>query len=231
MEVISILWQFSLISLILSFAVELGLSAGLNNINKKNFAIICGLYGGTLLIIAPFMYLIQELAQYINNYIIILYYLIAVILILVSLSIIKEYKEKGHVNNKYVIKGIIATYPCCILSIILDIVIIAPTIGIKSGMLCIYSLVILIVVMIIAYVTSKFLRISKPPSLIISNYMLLLAEYYIFSALILPNLSTALQKTNGMIIHSSEYIQIFLVVFIILLVLGIILNKKYTILK
>lgn len=231
MNVISILWQLSFISLLLFFAFQIGMSSGLSKLNKKSFVTLCVIYGVGILLLT---WIFSNFTEFINttllDYVNILYFIMAVIMGITSLHIIKKWKANIYDKSNSLKLANIATIPCCIITLTLNIIVIAPKIGFTITKLNIYSVLLLIIIMSIVYLTTKHINSKREYPVILSNYMLIFAEYFIFIGVFLPNISTALQKTTNITI-SSEYMINLAIFMVILIILGIIINTRKNLLR
>ena len=232
MNVISVIWQISFISMILAFGVEIGLSSGLSNLRKKSFAVLCLIYCGGILIFTEILsFFSKNSINLFSDYISIIYGIMAIAMIVGAFKIIEKYKRNYHIFDCVKIANII-TIPCCIISMAINIIVIQPTIDLSVHRLNLYSCILLLIIMIICYLTSKYIDIIKKPyPILLSNYMLVFGEYFIFTALFLPNIPTALQKTSNITIYSSEYMFIFMIITFVLIVFGVLLNARKSLLR
>ena len=69
--------------------------------------------------------------------------------------------------------------------------------------------------------------INKPYPIVLGNFMLLLGAYFLLSAIVIPNIASALTKTTSPItIGSPQDILMVILSFAILIIGGMILTKK-----
>lgn len=232
MNLMSILWQISFITMILAFGIEIGLSLGLSNFNKRYFVMLySSLIVGCVIVTRILSTYSESLKTFMYDYISIVYLVMAILMILIALDLIRRFKKNKTSFSLNVLANVIIISSCIIL-MALNTVFIAPTIGMSVNLLNIYSTAILVIILSITYLISKYLKnVSKPYPIILSEYMLVFSEYFIFSALFLPNISSALQKTTNITLYSSEYLVNMVLVLFALVVLGIIINKKNSLLK
>ena len=230
MDMMSVLWQFGIIAAILVFGIKVGLASGLANLSKKLLALICIGYGGGVLIISAIASLYaQQITQAIYSYNSIFYMIMALIMIIAGLITIREYKVHDHNTSTATSLAVIAPCPCCFGSIVASILIVAPTIGVGAFYLSWFAAATLVAVIIITYFASNIIvkYISKPYPIVLGNFMLLLGAYFLLSAIVIPNIAGSLSKDFGSItISSPESIVAIVVMLIILVILGIFLNKK-----
>ena len=226
----SVLWQFGIIAAILVFGIKVGLASGLANLSKKLLALICIGYGGGVLIISAIASLYAEqITQAIYSYNSIFYMIMALIMIIAGLITIREYKVHDHNTSTATSLAVIAPCPCCFGSIVASILIVAPTIGVGAFYLSWFAAATLVAVIIITYFASNIIvkHISKPYPIILGNFMLLLGAYFLLSAIVIPNIAGSLSKDFGNLTMSSpESIIAIVVMLVILVIIGVFLNKK-----
>ena len=226
----SVLWQFGILAAILVFGVKVGLASGLANLSKKLLAIICiGYGGGVLLISAVASLYAEQLTQAIYSYNSVFYIIMALIMIIAGLITIREWKVHDHNTSTATSLAVIAPCPCCFGSIVASILIVAPTIGVGAFYLSWFAAAALVAVILIAYFASNIVvkYTSKPYPIILGNFMLLLGAYFLLSAIVIPNIAGSLSKDFSDLTMSSPGSIIAIVVMIIVLVaVGIFLNKK-----
>lgn len=232
----SVLWQVGIFASVLVFGVKIGLASGLANLSRKLFATICILYGGGVLVISAIASLYAEqLVQAIYTYNTFFYIIMASIMILAGLFTIREWKIHDKNTSTATSLAIIAPCPCCFGSIIASVLIVAPTIGVSSLNLSGYAAVALVAVMIVTYFASNTIVrfINKPYPVVLGNFMLLLGAYFLLSAIVIPNIASALSKTQGSIttIGSPQTLLGIGVVLVILIGLGVFINKRNCLLE
>jgi len=233
MSVVSSLWQICFTSIILAFGVEIGLFSKLTKLNKKLFLLLCILY--SVIIYATIFLLsshIEELSKLVYSSTMVIYILIAIIMIVIGLFIIKETNKKRPNISKFIIITNIAMFFCCIISIIMNIIIISTMVDITLNEIRFFTIILLLISMILAYLLSENIHKSDDTySRLLGNYMLIFGEYFILSALIMPNIGVAMQNTRGITIHSAEYLVYFLAMIVILFITGVIMSKRNSLLK
>lgn len=232
----SVLWQVGIFASVLVFGVKIGLASGLANLSRKLFAIICILYGGGVLVISAIASLYAEqLVQAIYTYNTFFYIIMASIMILAGLFTIREWKIHDKNTSTATSLAIIAPCPCCFGSIIASVLVVAPTIGVSSLDLSSYAAVALVGVMVVTYFASNTIVrfINKPYPVVLGNFMLLLGAYFLLSAIVIPNIASALTKTQGSIttISSPQTLLIIGVALAILIGLGVFINKRNSLLE
>lgn len=125
--------------------------------------------------------------------------------------------------------AIIAPCPCCFGSIIVSILLVAPTIGIGAADLSKYVALALVLTIIITYFASNiFVKyVDKPYPIILGNFMLFLGCYFLLSALVIPNIAAIINKSMSYInIVSFNSLIGSIIGLIILIVIGFIISNK-----
>ena len=235
MDMMSVLWQVGIFASVIVFGIKIGLASGLANLPKKLFALICILYGGGVVIISDIASLYaDQLVQAIYSYNTIFYIIMASIMIIAGLFTIREWKIHDKNTSTATSLAIIAPCPCCFGSIIASVLIVAPTIGVTSLDLSWYAAAALVGVMIVTYFASNAIvkSIKKPYPVILGNFMLLLGAYFLLSAIVIPNIAGVLSKTSSPItIGSPQDVLMIIVAFAILILGGVVMNKRDNILE
>lgn len=230
MDMMSVLWQVGIFASVLVFGIKIGLASGLANLSKKLFAIICIAYGGGVLIISAIASLYaDQLVQAIYSYNTIFYIIMATIMILAGLFTIREWKVHDKNTSTATSLAIIAPCPCCFGSIIASVLIVAPTIGVSALNLSWYAAAALVGVMVVTYFASNTIVkfIDKPYPIVLGNFMLLLGAYFLLSAIVIPNIASAMQNTKGSLtMGSPESIVMVFIALIVLILVGVFINKR-----
>ena len=230
MDMMGVLWQFGILAAILVFGIKVGLASGLANLSKKLLALICiGYGGGVLLISAVASLYAEQLTQAIYSYNSIFYIIMALIMIIAGLITIREYKVHDHNTSTATSLAVIAPCPCCFGSIVASILIVAPTIGVGAFYLSWFAAAALVAVILVAYFASNIVvkYTSKPYPIILGNFMLLLGAYFLLSAIVIPNIAGSLSKDfSSLTMSSPESVIAIVVMLIVLVALGIFLNKR-----
>lgn len=230
MDMMSVLWQFGILAAILVFGIKVGLASGLANLSKKLFALICiGYGGGVLLISAVASLYAEQLTQAIYSYNSIFYIIMALIMIIAGLFTIREYKVHDHNTSTATSLAVIAPCPCCFGSIVASVLIVAPTIGVGAFYLSWFAAAALVAVIAITYFASNIIirYTTKPYPIILGNFMLLLGAYFLLSAIVIPNIAGSLSKDFGSLTMSSpETILAIVVMLIVLVIIGVFINKR-----
>ena len=234
MEIFSILMQVGILSAVLVFGIKVGLASGLANISKKYLAAICIAYGAGVLILSNVAsYYTSQLTNLIYTYNFGFFIIMAAIMIVAGVLTIREYKVHNKNTTAATCMVVIAPCPCCFGVIIATILLLAPTVSIGVFILSEYVAVALVATILISYFASNTIVkfIKKPYPIILGNFELFLGVYFLLSAIVLPNIATALSKQfSGINIQSFNSLFMFIVLAIVLVIIGYIMTKKSTLL-
>ena len=234
MEILSILMQVGILSAVLVFGIKVGLASGLSNISKKYLAAICIAYGAGVLILSKVAsYYTSQLTNLIYTYNSGFFIIMAAIMIVAGVLTIREYKVHNKNTTAATCMVVIAPCPCCFGVIIATILLLAPTVSIGVFILSEYVAVALVATILISYFASNTIVkfIKKPYPIILGNFELFLGVYFLLSAIVLPNIATALSKQfSGINIQSFNSLFMFIVLALILIIIGYIMTKKSTLL-
>ena len=150
------LWQFGILAAVLVFGIKLGLAVGLANLSKKYLAAVCIGYGAGVLILAEISsYFTEQITDLIYTYNSLFFIIMAVIMILAGIFTIREWKVFERNTTAATCAAIIAPCPCCFGSIIVSILLVAPTVGLGAADLSKYVALALVLTIIITYFASN----------------------------------------------------------------------------
>ena len=229
------LWQFGILAAVLVFGIKLGLAVGLANLSKKYLAAVCIGYGAGVLILAEISsYFTEQITDLIYTYNSLFFIIMAVIMILAGIFTIREWKVFERNTTAATCAAIIAPCPCCFGSIIVSILLVAPTVGLGAADLSKYVALALVLPIIITYFASNiFVKyIDKPYPIVLGNFMFFLGIYFLLSALVIPNIAAIMNKSMGSIgIVSFDSLLGSIVALVILVVIGIVFSRKNNILS
>lgn len=234
MEIFSILMQVGILSAVLVFGIKVGLASGLANISKKYLAGICIGYGAGVLILSKVAsYYTSQLTNLIYTYNSGFFIIMAAIMIVAGVLTIREYKVHNKNTSTATCMVVIAPCPCCFGVIIATILLLAPTVSIGVFILSEYVAVALVATILISYFASNTIVkfIKKPYPIILGNFELFLGVYFLLSAIVLPNIATALSKQfSGINIQSFNSLFMFIVLALVLIIIGYFMTKKSSLL-
>lgn len=229
MEPINILWQVGILSAVLIFGVKLGLATGLANMSKKYLALVSIGYGGGVLILTEISsFYTEQITDLIYAYNFEFFLIMAVIMILAGIFTIREYKVFEKNTTAATCMAVVAPCPCCFGSIIVSILLVAPTVGLGYFDLSIYVSLALVLTIVITYFSSNYLVrfINKPYPIVLGNFMFFLGIYFLLSALFLPNITAMLMNPmDAITIVSVDSLSILVIVVLVIMAIGGIISK------
>ena len=232
MDAISILWQLGILSAVLIFGIKLGLATGLANMGKKYLAMVSIGYGAGVLILTEIAsFYTKEITDLIYTYNFEFFLIMAVIMILAGIFTIREYKVFERNTTAATCMAVIAPCPCCFGSILVSILLIAPTVGLGLMNLSVIVASALVLTIVATYFASNFLvrYINKPYPIVLGNFMFFLGIYFLLSALFLPNITAMIQNPMSAIsIASVDYVSIAIIIILAFMAIGGIISKRNT---
>ena len=232
MDAISILWQLGILSAVLIFGIKLGLATGLANMGKKYLALVSIGYGAGVLILTQIAsYYTKEITDLIYTYNFEFFLIMAIIMILAGIFTIREYKVFERNTTAATCMAVIAPCPCCFGSILVSILLVAPTVGLGLMNLSVIVASALVLTIVATYFASNFLikYINKPYPIVLGNFMFFLGVYFLVSALFLPNITAMIQDPMSAItIASVDYVSIAIIGILAIMAIGGIISKRNT---
>ena len=230
MDAINILWQLGILSAVLIFGIKLGLATGLANMSKKYLAVVSIGYGGGVLILTEISsFFTKEITDLIYTYNFEFFLIMAIIMILAGVFTIREYKVFEQNTTAATCMAVVAPCPWCFGSIIVSIMLVAPTVGLGLMDLSLVVAGALVLTIIITYFASNYLvkLINKPYPIVLGNFMFFLGVYFLLSALFLPNITAMIQNPMDSISISSPYSLIgALILMIVLVAIGGLISRR-----
>ncbi|WP_405295646.1 DUF2162 domain-containing protein [Methanobrevibacter sp.] len=230
MDAINILWQLGILSAVLIFGIKLGLATGLANMSKKYLAVVSIGYGGGVLILTKISsFFTEQITDLIYTYNFEFFLIMAVIMILAGIFTIREYKVFEKNTTAATCMAVVAPCPCCFGSIIVSIMLVAPTVGLGLMDLSLVVAGALVLTIIVTYFASNFLVkfINKPYPIVLGNFMFFLGIYFLLSALFLPNITAMIQNPMDAISISSPYSLIgALIIILVVIAIGGIISRR-----
>ena len=230
MEVINLLWQLGILSAVLIFGIKLGLATGLANMSKRYLALVSIGYGGGVLILTEISsFFTEEITNLIYTYNFEFFLIMAVIMILAGIFTIREYKVFEKNTTAATCMAVVAPCPCCFGSIIVSIMLVAPTVGLGLFDLSIYVAATLVLTIIATYYASNYLVrfIDKPYPIVLGNFMFFLGIYFLLSALFLPNITAMIQNPmDAITIASMDNVSIVLIAILLIMLIGGLVSKR-----
>jgi predicted transporter len=232
MDAISILWQVGILSAVLIFGIKLGLATGLANMSKRYLAVVSIGYGlGVLILTEIASFFTTQITDLIYTYNFEFFLIMAVIMILAGIFTIREYKVFERNTTAATCMAIVAPCPCCFGSILVSILLVAPTVGLGLMDLSVIVALALVLTIVLTYFASNYLVrfINKPYPIVLGNFMFFLGIYFLLSALFLPNITAMIQNPmDAITIASADSVSIAIIVILAIMAVGGIISKKYT---
>lgn len=232
MDAISILWQLGILSAVLIFGIKLGLATGLANMSKRYLALVSIGYGAGVLILTEIAsFYTTQITDLIYTYNFEFFLIMAVIMILAGIFTIREYKVFERNTTAATCMAIVAPCPCCFGSILVSILLVAPTVGLGLMNLSVIVASALVLTIVFTYFASNYLVrfINKPYPIVLGNFMFFLGIYFLLSALFLPNITAMIQNPmDAITIASVDYVSIAIIVILAIMAIGGIISKRNT---
>lgn len=230
LDAVNILWQVGILSAVLIFGIKLGLATGLANMSKKYLALVSIGYGGGVLILTEISsHFTNQITDLIYTYNFEFFLIMAVIMILAGIFTIREYKVFEKNTTKATCMAVVAPCPCCFGSIIVSIMLVAPSVGLGLIDLSFIVAGALVLTIVLTYFSSNYLVkfINKPYPIVLGNFMFFLGIYFLLSALFLPNITAMIQNPMDAIMISSPYSLIgALMLVIVIVVIGGLISRR-----
>ena len=230
MDAINILWQVGILSAVLIFGIKLGLATGLANMSKRYLALVTIGYGGGVLILTEISsFFTQQITDLIYTYNFEFFLIMAAIMILAGIFTIREYKVFEKNTTAATCMAVVAPCPCCFGSIIVSIMLVAPSVGLGLMDLSFVVAGALMLTIVLTYYASNYLVkfIDKPYPIGLGNFMFFLGIYFLLSALFLPNITAMIANPMDAISISSPYSLIgALVMILVIIAVGGIISKR-----
>ena len=224
MDAINILWQVGILSAVLIFGIKLGLATGLANMSKRYLALVSIGYGAGVLILTEISsFFTEQITDLIYTYNFEFFLIMAIIMILAGIFTIREYKVFEKNTTAATCMAVVAPCPCCFGSIIVSIMLVAPTVGLGLFNLSVIVAAALVLTILGTYYASNHLIrfIKKPYPIVLGNFMFFLGIYFLLSALFLPNITALLMDPmDAITIQSPEYILAVLGLMLMIMFLG-----------
>ena len=155
----------------------------------------------------------------------------AAIMILAGIFTIREYKVYEKNTTAATCMAVIAPCPCCFGSIIVSIMLVAPTVGLGLMDLSLVVAGALVLTIVATYFASNFIVkfINKPYPIVLGNFMFFLGVYFLISALFLPQITAMIQSPMDPItISSLDNVSIVLILSLVVMLVGGILSRKFS---
>ncbi len=187
-------------------------------------------YGtGVLILTEISSFFTEQITDLIYTYNFEFFLIMAIIMILAGLFTIREYKVFERNTTAATCMAVVAPCPCCFGSIIVSIMLVAPTVGLGLMDLSLVVAGALVLTIVLTYFLSNYLIkfINKPYPIVLGNFMFFLGIYFLLSALFLPNITAMIQNPMDAISISSPYSLIgALVMVLVVIAIGGLISRR-----
>jgi predicted transporter len=186
-----------ILSVVMVFGVKIGLAMGFAGLSKKvTAAIILGYGGGILLLTFIASGFTEQLQGFVTTYSSVLGIAMAAIILYAGFHTLKDWKIHNKNSVKATCMAMIVPCPCCFGAAVAAIIIAAPMMGASTFALGKYAAVFLMVVMTVCYIASGLIgrALNKPYPVLLGNFMLFAGFYFLTAAIVIPNITSVLQK-------------------------------------
>lgn len=229
MDIMIILWQFGILLAILIFGFILAIASRVSEFSKKLFYSICVSYAMGILILSIIAsFYATQITEAIYMYNSVFYILMGIVMAVGGFLTIRDWKRPKDNRGFGSVAAMIIVSFCCFCSVVMGNVNVASECNINIFYLGIPTAIGLPIVMLISYFNSNGIIefIKKPASIFLGNSMLFLGAYFLLAAFAIPNVVDALEKSSkGITIDSPETFAGALVLIIVLIIIGILLNR------
>jgi predicted transporter len=189
-------------------------------------------YGAGVLILTEIAsFYTTQITDLIYTYNFEFFLIMAVIMILAGIFTIREYKVFERNTTAATCMAIVAPCPCCFGSILVSILLVAPTVGLGLMNLSVIVASALVLTIVLTYFASNYLVrfINKPYPIVLGNFMFFLGIYFLLSALFLPNITAMIQNPmDAITIASVDYVSIAIIVILAIMAIGGIISRRNT---
>jgi predicted transporter len=200
--------------------------------SKRYLALVSIGYGAGVLILTQIAsFYTTQITDLIYTYNFEFFLIMAVIMILAGIFTIREYKVFERNTTAATCMAIVAPCPCCFGSILVSILLVAPTVGLGLMNLSVIVASALVLTIVLTYFASNYLVrfINKPYPIVLGNFMFFLGIYFLLSALFLPNITAMIQNPmDAITIASVDYVSIAIIVILAIMAIGGIISKRNT---
>lgn len=220
--------EYLSVSIILLFGINIGLAIGHTKLSIKDVLptiIIYFIFG--LLIVTITTFYTEIIYNLINQHISKILGFIGFITILSGIYTLKKWKNNQKDFSELFSLALISSSICCLVGIISTFVLLTPSISFSPFQLMAYILGVLLVIIIIFYSFSKFLKKAKRPySLILANFMILNGFYFLITTTFIANMeSLSLVQMSPLSINSTSSLFFLILAGIGVLLLGVYLQN------
>ncbi len=229
-----ILWQAGILSVILFFALKIGLAMAFAGISRKVASAVAVGYGFGILILArlasSYMNMLQKIVY---DYGYVIFIAMSLVIFYAGIHTIREWKMHKKDKASACCVAMIAPCPCCFGAVVVAIILASPFIGASAFLIGKYAALFLSLTTIIVYLISgQIVRfLNKPYPVLLGNLMLIVGLYFLISGIIMPNINTVLtSKMGALSIPSVSMFFYALVLMLVLMIFGIYKTKRKSLL-
>ena len=223
----ALIWEFVIISVIILFGINIGLSFESSKLTNNNVLTIPVIFCLSIFFI---LLLVNNygvtLNNVINHYISEIIGVMGILTILSGIIAVKNQKHENKSRFKF-FTPLLSSLICCFVGIIVTSILLinSTLISIESD---IFLTFILLTIIMASYAISKFLkRAERPYILILTNFMILIGLYFIILATFIPNLnSLSSVQMNPLYINSSSSVFFVLIAGLGIFLLGVFLQNR-----
>jgi predicted transporter len=223
---LELLWQVGILSAVLVFGVKIGLASGFAGLNKKSAVAIAAGYGVGILLLSFLVAGHTDMVyKVVYDYNFVIFLAMSLVIIYAGFHTLREWKIKHNNHAKASCAAMIAPCPCCFGAVVTAIVLASPFIGVSSVAIGQYAAVLLSIIILVFYFASGAIVriIKKPYPILLGNFMLFVGLYFLLSAIVIPNISTALKSP----MHPMTIPSVNSMIYVVIAVLGIALAGFY----
>jgi predicted transporter len=228
LKMAELIWECLIISTVLLFGINIALAMGLNQIPKNKLLSIALLYGAILFTLGSIAGYVTSLYNFTNEYIAFIIGIIGVVTIVTGSYTIIKWKKDRNDHDTLLSKATISASICCFAGFTFSAILLAK--GMDSFYLVfnIIMAIAVILILIVLYQFSKFLRhAERPYPVILGNFMILNGFYFLIAGLFLPNIkSLALVQTNPLSIGSTTNLIFLITAAVGVFLVGVYLKKE-----
>ncbi|MCK9152048.1 DUF2162 domain-containing protein [Methanobacterium alcaliphilum] len=230
MDIVSLLWQVGVLSVLLVFGIKIGLAMGFAGLSKKMAAAITIGYGlGILALTTLASAYMSSIQGFFTEYSSLITIIMAAVIMYAGFHTINEWKQNKKNTAKATCMAMVAPCPCCFGAVIAVIIMVSPLIGLSAATIGRYSALFLMILIAVFYLASGAIvkMVKKPYPVLLGNFMLFAGLYFMASAIVLPNINSVLSTTMTPLSVPSITTLVYAILgAVALLVVGVYMTKK-----
>lgn len=200
-----LIWECLIISIILLLGINIGLAMGLKQVPKEKVLSISMLYGAILFTLGVIANYATPLYDVINEYIPLLMGIIGIVIILSGIYTIIDWKRDKGRNHPFASTATLSSSLCCFAGVIFTSILLYKDLEVNFLLISIMIAVPSIVLIMVFYLFSNFLRhAERPYPVILGNFMILNGFYFLIAALFIPSIKSMVSiQTSPLSIGAS----------------------------